>query len=136
MTEHAPRFWKAVLPRAIGLLALVALWAYSLGLQLSGFAAVTFAVFGISVGIYATWYDYRPPGGFIWVRLVGGLFLLALNFAAIIVAVRGYRFDLARLILPGALFADTFIAGMIFGSATAELIVLWWRRRQDAKRIA
>ena len=112
-------------------MAYAALLAYLLRLQLWGFATVTLATFGAAVACYAHWYDYRSPGVFLWVRLVGGFLLLGLNFAGITIVFQDYRFDYARLILRLALFADTFIAGMVFGSATTELIASWWRSRQQ-----
>lgn len=112
-------------------LLFAALLAYLLRLQLWGFSSVTLTGFGAAVTCYATLNDYRPPGVFLWVRLVGGFLLIGLNFAGITIVFQDYRFDYARLILRLALFADTFIAGMIFGSATTELIASWWRSRQQ-----
>ena len=69
---------------------------------------------------------------FVWVRLVAGFLLVGLNLNAYIVVFKGSRYDFSpQVLLPAALFADAFIAGVIFGAATSEVIAFWYRRRHE-----
>jgi len=88
---------------------------------------VTVATLGCYLG--CAWEGYGGNRRAVWTRLVGGFVLVVLNLNALIVMVHGYSFDVARISLRVALFADTFVAGAVVGAAAKTVLTPWWEGR-------
>jgi hypothetical protein len=82
---------------------------------------VSIASLGASIG-HCLWEQVRCSSAARWGRLIGGFMLCALNFSAVIIVAQSWDSHVARLLLEIALYAGTFVAGLVFGSAVGAVV--------------